>query len=123
MDLINGKFYQGEKEVPLEFGNKEQIKLIQQAEQRTISLKGEGLEPDYEAEDRGEFVIVEFSFKCICGCHVQFKKQEFLFRDWMFLCSDNYTSISTECKECSRKYRTYAIEDEYGWSGVVVKLK
>lgn len=31
MRLFNGKFYEGDKEIPLEFGNKEQIELLRQA--------------------------------------------------------------------------------------------
>lgn len=33
MKLIDGKFYEGDKEVPLEFGNRQQIDLLRMAEE------------------------------------------------------------------------------------------
>ena len=33
MRLFNGKFYEGDKEVPLEFGNRQQIDLLRKAEE------------------------------------------------------------------------------------------
>lgn len=59
MTLIKGKFYQDGKCVPIEFGNKEQIQLLEKAE----ALNGDGV----------VLAIVELPggistyFHCLCG--------------------------------------------------------
>ena len=50
MRLIEGKFYEGDRVIPLEFGNKEQIKLINEAKRTMDELTGDGMvvDPDME---------------------------------------------------------------------------
>lgn len=69
MELRNGKFYKGEELVPLEFGNKVQIRLMRERE-KLVEQLAEGLpvEVGYEAKGYDARVI----FNCPkCGKHVE----------------------------------------------------
>jgi hypothetical protein len=63
MTIKNGKFFKDGVQVPIEHGNKEQIKLMKQVEEMTLW----GFTP--------EITIVkslEMHFKCICGAFNHF---------------------------------------------------
>lgn len=66
MTLKNGSFYQDGVKVPIEFGNKEQIKLINAVK----LLKEDGAVPAL-IFDEAERFICGISFTCVCGSKVQ----------------------------------------------------
>lgn len=66
MNLINGKFFKDGKPYPLEFGNLEQIKLIEGVKQ----LKEEGAVPRLIFDERQTF-ICGISLTCVCGSEVK----------------------------------------------------
>jgi hypothetical protein len=109
--LRNGKFYDGDKEVPPEFGNKEQIKIIREQERLVEDLKGEGLEIEIEAEEKW---TLSAHFKCICG------KTLFMEDD---NCDDvvdiNGLLIDRRCVHCKRIYTINAGDP----GELIVKLK
>lgn len=111
MRLAGGKFYDSDgNEVPPEFGNKEQIRLIKQAERRAEQLQGDGIYADFE-----ETLHISFSFICICGGgNISFEDQ------FPTTTYDQMDIIgwSTGCFNCGRKYHIEL--DEY--SDPVVKL-
>lgn len=113
MKLVAGKFIDDKgNEVPPEFGNKEQIKLIRQAEQRIELLEGDGLDCDFE-----ETLKINFSFVCICGF------RRIIFED-EFEGTVNYdpSDVIGWDRSCSKCGRRYEIEkDNYG--DPVVKLQ
>lgn len=98
MKLINGKFYEGDKLVPLEFGNKEQIHLIREAEKLSNLLNGNGLTVDPEIETT---ITANVNFRCICGKLVHFYERE-LTKE-----RDAHKELKGEickCNNCQRKY-------------------
>jgi hypothetical protein len=72
MTIRQGKFYNGDILVPLEFGNKEQIALLKRVE--LLRKEGEEVEleiflvDDVELERDGEY----YPFDCLCGCSIVF---------------------------------------------------
>jgi len=73
MRLIEGKFYEGDKVIPLEFGNKEQIRIIAEQQRIVDELNGDGLVVDPDIE---EVIKVSVSTKCLCGGGVYFQDRE-----------------------------------------------
>jgi hypothetical protein len=76
MILKNGKFYDGDKEVALEFGNKEQIALLD----RVQDLIKNGEESNvFIPEIHGaswDYKDVKFNVLCVCGEQVEFPWSE-----------------------------------------------
>jgi len=99
MKLVNGKFYEGDKVVPLEFGNKEQIRLIRKADEKIESLKGDGLfiETHIHPNQKGIWVVWA-EFECVCGVSFQMSSP----------CDDgedaDAISGTYKCKSCKKKY-------------------
>lgn len=85
MRLIKGKFYDNVGNVvPLEFGNKDQIRLIEERR----ALEGGGITLCAHAVNEK---LLAFSFRCPCGQIVSFdiKKRE------KCLCGEEYEQIWT----------------------------
>lgn len=103
MILRDGKFYEGDTVVPLEFGNKEQIRLIDAVKQ----LKEEGALPAFiwnHKHDR----IIGYYLQCVCGHRVQCV--------WEDIEDGGGDSLIGEKLKCSGCEFTYEIcEDEYGF--------
>lgn len=99
MILIDGKFYEGDQLVPLEFGNKEQIRLIQEQKNRLEALEGDGLQVDPEIE---RVTKVSVDFKCICGQTVWFHEKEC--DDDIDFLEEEMVGEKTSCRKCQRKY-------------------
>jgi rubredoxin len=107
MILKNGKFYDSAGQVvPPEFGNKEQIKLIQEEENRIACFKGEGLPVSIDIDER---VVYDFQirFHCVCG--------KLLYRDHESDESDDIDTLlkkKVTCPECKRKYAFEPDQDD-----------
>jgi predicted nucleic acid-binding Zn ribbon protein len=99
MTLRDGKFYNGGQVVPLEFGNKEQIRLIQEAEKALTALSGDGLivEPNIEEEIT---YSASYYFKCVCGNRVE-----------------NHST----CRQCKRTYTVVYADKRH--KKLLVKIK
>ena len=105
MDIVlkNGSFYKAGIKVPLEFGNKEQIKLIEAVKQ----LKEEGALPAFILDDTGDRLI-GLSLQCVCGSKVQCT--------WEDIEDGGGESLIGEKLKCRGCDFTYVIcEDEYGF--------
>jgi collagenase-like PrtC family protease len=111
MILKNGKFYDGDKEVPLEFGNKEQIKLLREVDRRAEMLQGEGLEIEIVGEEKWTLMA---QFRCICSNQIFFEDDN----------CDDELDINGLCKDrtCRKCKRVYSVEG--GDPGeLIIKLK
>jgi hypothetical protein len=101
MVLRNGKFYEGDTVVPLEFGNKEQINLIDAVKQ----LKDEGAVPTLIFDERQRF-ICGLSLTCVCGspvkCSWETEKQGY-----------EIEGTKVKCAGCDFTYEVCA--DEYNF--------
>jgi hypothetical protein len=76
MTLRQGKFYNGDTLVPLEFGNKEQIALLQRVDY--LREEGEFLDLDFDISKSGHKIIgASYGLECVCGSMVKFKDREF----------------------------------------------
>lgn len=103
MTLRDGKFYEGDQLIPIEFGNKEQIRLMTEAKNRIEAIQGDGLYADVN-------IITTFTAnitgKCLCGQTI-----------WWELELDDEDDLkdligeTTSCKVCKKKYEL--AEDEY----------
>lgn len=109
-DLIlkNGSFYRDGEKVPLEFGNKEQIRLMQEQMQVITALKeGLVLEPDIEEITT---YSAEVRFKCICGTRVSKTLEELDDNDPLEVIN-RFDGLSRSCYKCQRKYYFSINED------------
>ena len=122
MELINGKFYKGDKEVPLEIGNKEQIKLLKEA-----FKKEEELEEMMELGTPVEAYIaietitydVEVNYKCECGKYIHFSDQIEdcldedeaikMFSKRVLMLQRNFNRT---CKGCNTKYQLKNLNED-----------
>jgi hypothetical protein len=95
MTLRNGKFYDGERIVPLEFGNKDQISLMKMELQRIEAFKtGLPVEIDITTTYKGEI-----NFKCECNaCTVYFELEEDDEDDFDFV------GETASCHKCKQLY-------------------
>jgi hypothetical protein len=97
MNLIKGKFYDdGGNVIPLEFGNKKQIEVMQDALRQYNALTGDGLRLDVGFETN---IIASCDFKCICGQTV-----------WRETETDSEDRISdlggiARCIKCKQEYK------------------
>lgn len=103
MTLKDGKFYEGGQVVPLEFGNKEQIRLTNEAKQHIEDLKGDGLLVEVEIETT---YTAKVNFKCTCGQTVWLETE---------LDDENHSKDLvgeiTSCRHCKAKYELDENED------------
>ena len=98
MTLKDGKFYKDGQPYPLEFGNKEQIELINKVQQG----KEEGFAPEIDLQD--DEVTFSYFSDCVCGVQT-------------FICSssmNNSIGRVVKCDGCSLKYRVCE-DEEYGF--------
>ena len=112
MKLIDGKFYEGDKVIPLEFGNKDQIKIMEEARRTMCDLSGDGLVVDPDIE---EIMKVSVSIKCLCGYNVHFNEREIAgFDD----AKEELKGDAASCRKCGKKYILDIFDGD-----LVVKLK
>lgn len=102
LTLRNGKFYRGNEIVPLEFGNKEQIKLIEQAYKRMSEFRSEdGGEVDVTVETKYEAYL---RFQCACGSYVSECNDIDDEDDYRELTGD------IQCRNCKQTYSLFLRE-------------
>jgi len=95
LTLKQGKFYdQDGNNVPLEFGNKEQIKLLERVQD--LRTEGRLLRGWYDKDIDGEIEHVSYSFQCICGKRTELK---FTYEENNELETHKFT-----CNKCEIKY-------------------
>ncbi len=63
--IKNGRFYRGDKEVPIKIGNSEQIALLKRMDRSSMQAAKNGIEVNIQAEDIQFEATVRF--ECICG--------------------------------------------------------
>jgi hypothetical protein len=105
LTLKKGKFYRDDKEVPLEFGNKEQINVLNRIQ---------GFVNDGEYPEILEVRRIEVSGKCPCGAL-------FTFYDLELDEGEQYRRLAgrtTSCHHCDQRYKLHI--DELG--DLVVKM-
>jgi hypothetical protein len=104
MILKDGKFWDNGKVVPIEFGNKEQIRLMTYALDELKALETDGIEidPDFE-----EMIVASYQFKCICGSWVRFSEVE---ADDKLDAIAKFIGQKRSCK-CKKKYKIEQSED------------
>lgn len=89
MTFKNGSFYLNGEKVPLEFGNKDQLALMNKAE----ALKEGALAyVDFSSDD--DDTALEYT--CLCGCRF---RREYKIEEWNELQKDKF-----RCKDCDMKY-------------------
>lgn len=115
MILRDGKFYEGDTVVPLEFGNKEQIRLMQEQMRLIADLKdGLVVEPDIEEITTYSATV---RFKCVCGHSISREFDE-LEEDDPFEVARRFDGRSKDCHKCQRKY-IFSINEDLD---LIVKL-
>lgn len=62
LTLKDGKFYSGDKHVPIEHGNKQQIELLKRVQEMQ-----EGFDPEIIIKK-----IIHMEFRCVCGAFNDF---------------------------------------------------
>jgi redox-regulated HSP33 family molecular chaperone len=110
MKLIEGKFFENGIEIKPEFGNKEQIALIQSHERLAIELKN-GLVVD------PEFTVVtnaSLRFNCLCGKEIYSSLRDLD----EFETDEAFIGQREKCSKCNRKYEFSKSED----GDLIVKL-
>lgn len=111
--LVDGKFFRGRLNEPVEIGNREQIALLQAQERKLKELERElndtGLSCKFSAEDVQYTSVLQFT--CVCGKAI---RESEVFFD---VVSENLRDIDgdwdgakVKCEKCNRKYR---IKDGY----------
>lgn len=106
MEIIKGKFWKDGKIVPLEFGNMDQIKLMNKELKYVSSFEEDGYEPIIWEEER---LLINFNFKCPrCSYKIRYES-EFEDRDH-YNNEIEYEGIT--CKGCNTKFRFKL--DDYG---------
>ena len=102
MRLTNGKFYDGDKEVPLEFGNREQIELLKTA----VAEAEKGHEVNVNTNEKVTYKL-SMDWKC-CRCfklnvdhdHDDYEEYEPDFDDIQSYIEDNI-----ECSHCGQEHK------------------
>jgi len=112
--LKGGKFYRGKELVPIEFGNWEQIKLIEEKQEELKAIHGEGLIVDVWVEEI-TYYMAKADFKCIeCDSTVDIEQEV---DD-----EDDKDDILGECK-CWKCRAIYEIKKNSDGDYVVKHLK
>lgn len=104
MILKDGKFWNNGEVVPIEFGNKEQIRLMTNALGDLKALENDGIEIDPDFEEK---VVASYNFKCVCGSWVRFSEVE---------ADDEQDALKefigqTRCCKCKKKYKIEQSEE------------
>lgn len=79
MELKDGKFYQDGKEIPVEFGNSEQIRLVRDSQRNDL------YQIKRTAFGTGDGFNIKCKFQCKCLCKVEVKEtflSEDSFKKW-----------------------------------------
>lgn len=117
MKLKDGKFFRDGNPVPLEFGNAEQIRLIneQQEQIRALTHEGYWIEPNVYPYENGVRADVEFD--CLCGNRIWImERADSIGKSWDALCRKSHT-----CSKCNRSYKiSHSIE--WGFPALALKL-
>lgn len=112
LEIKNGKFYRDGLVEPIQFGNRDQIKLMQQHLKDYEELIGDGVLIDYEIEEITTYKAT-MDYKCSCGKYVSFREED--------LDDENdtpdFVGESASCR-CGRKYEIAKNEDK----DLVIKL-
>ena len=104
LHIAKGKFYKGNIEQPIEFGNTEQIKCYRCYCDRYNLLK-EGIEAyaDWdsdEEEEEEEYGTATVSFKCVCSRIVKHEIRDTAFESY----AEEFNGVSVTCWSCKRDY-------------------
>lgn len=116
MELRNGKFYEGKTEIPPQFGNWEQIRLIR-AEEIRLKMKEENepIQVNITAKNTSEETTYYFSinaeFTCSCGNKIKHGVSETESNDddeyevaMDFIKDNDYEDITIDCDKCKAEY-------------------
>lgn len=107
--LKDGKFYRDGVFEPLEFGNKDQIKIIRDSLRLANQLLTTGVPVDVEFES---VITAKVEFRCQCGQLVWFEREVDYDEDYK-----NLYGVTSSCLKCKTKYILHNHE------GLTVKLK
>lgn len=107
LQLINGKFIRDGKEVPIEIGNSEQIKLYKEANRRAEQFENGDCEVNIDLYNYS--VDYSLYFTCICGNIVS----ESGIYDIDNIVSFNETDVCPKTIKCKKCNRSYHIKDGY----------
>jgi len=99
MILKQGKFYINNVEIPVEFGNADQIRL-HKLEQQKIDQLAEGIKLDFDVET---WYTYSAQIKCTCGKNVTFEKEDQEYEYKQECLADK----KKECWNCKKEYKTY----------------
>lgn len=101
MTLRNGKFYEGDTVIPLEFGNKKQIQLID----AVTLLKNDGAIPTLIFDEQQNY-ICGLHLTCVCGskieCHWKTVEEGF-----------EIEGTKIKCNGCDFIYKVCSDEDNF----------
>jgi hypothetical protein len=108
MVLKDGKFYEGEQVVPLEFGNKIQIDLMEKARAHLFELQNDGVEIEPDLEITWNASV---AFKCLYGhtIHESFDGDEDT-PDRSIL-NEMFEDVHKICRGCKREF-LFSINDD-----------
>ncbi len=107
--IKNGRFYRGDKEVPIEIGNSEQIALLKQMNRASMRARKDGIVADIHAEDIQFDATVRL--ECICGnMIIKWECIEDGGTDYSVdeQAEDYWNRRTVTCHKC---HREYAIDD------------
>lgn len=107
LQLINGKFIKDDKEVPIEIGNLEQIKLYKEANRRAEQIENGDCEVDIDIYNYSADYSLDFT--CICGNRVS-ESGIYYIDDIDFFKETDVCPKTIKCKKCNR---SYYIKDGY----------
>ena len=100
LELKGGKFYKDGKIMPLEFGNKDQIELMQARLENLKQLQQGTFEPQV---DFTTITKVDVNFTCTCGKQVWFVEQEYEHdEDADYI--DDFSGAYSKCMKCGQRY-------------------
>lgn len=101
LQLINGKFIKDNKEIPIEIGNLEQIKLYKEANRRAEQFENGDCKVDIEIYNYS--VDYSFYFTCICG-NIVSEAGTYDINDIDFFNETDVCPKIVKCKKCNRSY-------------------
>ena len=104
MVLKQGKFYINNVEIPIEFGNADQIRLYK-LEQQNMDELTEGVELDFNVDT---WYTYSAQIKCICGKLIHIEKEDQEYEHKQECLADR----KKECWNCKREYKTYMLNGE-----------
>lgn len=90
MTLRNGKFFKDGQPYPVEFGNEDQIKLLERAER--LIKQGEQAQLDFDINEHGVVISQFLKIDCLCGYWAIFKLR------------DDMEGAKGKCPMCDLRY-------------------